>query len=112
MKISNVAFLTAAVGIAASVAMVAPALAQTNVVSAKVQAGHGAWVGAGGNGGMQGKMQPGIFGTVSSVSGNTVDGHFRTAANEANAAAGSDGNASAEFDSGGIYRGCHECKDL
>ena len=70
MKISNAASLAAAVAIAASLAVVIPAFAQTNMPGGG--GAQGAWVGAGHNGGMRGGMTPGIFGTVSTISGDTL----------------------------------------
>jgi hypothetical protein len=69
-KLNTVSFaLTAAVAMIASIAMIAPAFAQTSAI---VSAGngqdgpsHATWRGGGG-------MQPGIFGTVSSISGTTL----------------------------------------
>ena len=59
----------AAIGVAASLAMIMPAFAQT-VATPHAQSG-GAWTAAG-HGGMRGGMTPGVFGTVSSVSGDIV----------------------------------------
>ena len=73
MKILNAILLAAAVTIAASLAVVMPALAQAGSQAQgpgiNVQGG----VRNGANGGMQRSgMEPGIFGTVSAVSGDTL----------------------------------------
>jgi hypothetical protein len=57
----------AAIGVAASLAMIMPAFAQTEP---SVQNG-GAWTAAE-HGGARGEVNPGVFGTVSSISGDTL----------------------------------------
>jgi len=67
MKIINAISWVAAIGVAASLAMIMPAFAQT----APSTQSRGSWTGAE-HGGMRGGMAPGVFGTVSAVNGNTV----------------------------------------
>jgi hypothetical protein len=67
MKIINTISLVAAIGVAASLAMIMPAFAQT----AQSMQGRGAWT-ATGRDGMRGGMAPGVFGTVSAVNGNIL----------------------------------------
>ena len=69
MKIINTISWVAAIGVAASLAMIMPAFAQT--VATPHAQGGGAWTAAG-HGGTRGGMEPGVFGTVSSVNGDTV----------------------------------------
>jgi hypothetical protein len=67
IKIVNTISWVAAIGIAASLAIVMPAFAQT------APATQGGWAGhEGSRGSMAGGMEPGVFGTVSAVSGNTL----------------------------------------
>jgi hypothetical protein len=67
MKIINTISWVAAIGVAASLAMIMPAFAQT----APSTQGSGAWAAAG-HSGMRGGMTPGVFGTVSAVNGDTL----------------------------------------
>jgi hypothetical protein len=70
MKIVSTASWVAAIVVASSLAIVMPAFAQTGVsVGVSAQAG----IHNGANGGMRrGGMMPGVFGTVTAVSGNTL----------------------------------------
>lgn len=82
MKTVNAVSWVGAVALAASLAVVIPAFAQTNVnVGAGVNVGAQGGFHNGANGGARyGGMQPGIFGTVSAVNGDTLTvvsgGHF------------------------------------
>jgi hypothetical protein len=72
MKIINTISWVAAIGVAASLAMIMPAFAQT---SANISVQGGIHDGANGgvwNGGTRGQMAAGVFGTVSGVNGNTL----------------------------------------
>jgi hypothetical protein len=72
MKIINTISWVAAVGIAASLAMIMPAFAQTSA-NISVQGGiHNGANGGAWNGGARGGMSPGVFGTVSAVDGDTL----------------------------------------
>ncbi|HUC31086.1 MAG TPA: DUF5666 domain-containing protein [Candidatus Paceibacterota bacterium] len=70
MKKLNAVSWIATAGIIASLAMVAPAFAQTSAGVSVGANAHGAF--AGGHGGMRGGMAPGVFGTVSAVNGTTL----------------------------------------
>jgi hypothetical protein len=67
MKIINIISWVAAIGVAASLAMIMPAFAQT----APSAQSSGTLVAAG-HGGMRGGTVPGVFGTVSAVNGDTL----------------------------------------
>jgi hypothetical protein len=71
MKIINTISWVVAIGVAASLAVVMPAFAQTGSQNVGINVQGGVRDGA--NGGMQrGGMEPGIFGAVSAVSGDTL----------------------------------------
>jgi hypothetical protein len=67
MRIINTISWVAAIGVAASLAMIMPAFAQT----APATQSSGAWAAAG-HSGMRGGMTSGVSGTVSAVNGDTV----------------------------------------
>ena len=84
MKITSTVSWVGAIAIASSLAVVMPALAQTNAnigVGANIGVQGGIHNGAnGGAWGGKGQMQPGIFGAVSAIDGDTLtvisNGHF------------------------------------